>query len=89
MKILTMMILSRRSCFLMILHDMLTTAGCSHVMCVGRAYAYSPQRGVASCIHLRNSFCRTFAGGFPSTNRLVSSAEKVVKEGRSSSRVSL
>jgi len=32
--------------------------------------------------------CKTWAGGFPSTNSVVSSAEKVVKEGRSSSRVS-
>jgi len=70
--------------------DMSTTAGWRDVMCVRKAYAYSPQRGVASCIHLRSSFCRTWAGGFPSTNRVVSqaSAEKVVKEGRSSSRVS-
>ena len=68
--------------------DMSTTAGWRDVMCVRRAYAYSPQRGVDSCIHLRNSFCRTWAGGFPSTNRVVSSAEKEVKEGRSSSRVS-
>jgi len=60
--------------------DMSTTAGCRDVMCVRRAYAYSPQRGVASCIHLSNSFCRTWAGGFSSTKRVVSSAEKVVKE---------
>ena len=70
------------------LEDMSTTAGCRDVMCVRRAYAYSPQKGVASCIHLRNFFCKTWAGGFPSTNCVVSSAEKVVKEGRSSSRVS-
>jgi len=68
--------------------DMSTTAGWRDVMCVRRAYAYSPQRGVDSCIHLRNSFCRTWEGGFPSTNRVVSSAEKKLKEGRSSSRVS-
>jgi len=67
--------------------DMSTTAGWRDVMCVRRAYAYSSQRGVDSCIHLRNSFCRTWAGGFPSTN-CVSSAEKEVKEGRSSSHVS-
>ena len=64
--------------------DMSTTAGCRDVMCVRRTYAYSPQREVASCIHLCNFFCRTWAGGF----RVVSSAEKVMKEGRSSSRVS-
>jgi len=69
------------------LQDLSTTAGCRDVMCVRRAYAYSPQREVASCIHLHNSFCSTWAGGFPSTNRAVSSAEKIVKEGRSSSRV--
>jgi len=57
-------------------------------MCVRRAYAYSPPKGVASCIHLRNFFCRTWAGGFTSTNRAVSSAAKVVKEGKSSSRAS-
>jgi len=51
-------------------------------MCVRRAYAYSPQRGVDFCIHL-DSFCRTWAGVFPSTNRVISSAEKEVKEGRS------
>jgi len=51
-------------------------------------FVYSPQRRVASCIHLRNSFRSTWAWGFPSTDRVVSSAEKVVKEGRSSSRVS-
>jgi len=68
--------------------DMSTTACWRDVMCVWRAYAYSPQRGVDSCILLRNSFCRIWAGGFPSTNRVVSSAEKEVKEGRSSSRVS-
>jgi len=70
------------------LEDMSTTAGCRDVKCVRRTYAYSPQRGVASCTHLCNSFCRTWAGGFQSTNRVVSSAEKVVKEGRLSSRVS-
>jgi len=68
--------------------DMSTTAGWRDVMCVQRAYAYSPHRGVNSCIHLRNSFCRISAGGFPSTNRVVSSAEKEVEERRSSSRVS-
>jgi len=60
--------------------DMSTTAGCRDVMCVQRAYPYSPQRGVASCIHLRNSFRKTWAGGFPCTNRVVSSAEKVVRK---------
>jgi len=64
--------------------DMSTTAGWRDVMCVQRAYAYSPQKGVDSCIHLHNAFCRTWAGGFPSTNRVVSSAEKEVKEARSS-----
>jgi len=68
--------------------DMTTTAGWRDVMCVRRAYAYSPHRGVDSCIHLRSSFCRTWARGSPSANCLVSSAEKEVKEGRSSSRVS-
>jgi len=66
--------------------DMSTTAGWRDVMCVRRAYAYSLLRGVG--IHLCNSFCRTWAGEFPSTNRVVSSAEKEVKEGRSSSHVS-
>jgi len=68
--------------------DMSTTTGWRDVMCVQGAYAYSPQRGVDSCIHLRNSFCRTWEGGFPSTNCVVSSAEKEVKEGRFSSRAS-
>jgi len=68
--------------------NMSTTAGCRHLMCVRRAYAYSLQRGLASCIHLRNSFCKIWSGGFPSTNRVVSTSEKVVKEGRSSGRVS-
>jgi len=43
--------------------DMSTTAGWRDVMCVRRAYAYSPQRGVDSFIHLRNSFYRIWAGG--------------------------
>jgi len=43
--------------------DMSTTADCTDVMCVRRAYAYSPQRRVASCIHLGNSFCRIGQGG--------------------------
>jgi len=68
--------------------DMSTTAGWRDAMCVQRAYAYSPQKWVDSCIHLRSSFCRIWAGGFPSTNRVVSSAERAVKEGKSSSRVS-
>ena len=65
-----------------------TTAGWRDVMCVRRAYAYSPPKEVDSCIHLRSSLCRTWAGGFSSTNHMVSSAERAVKEGRSSSRVS-
>jgi len=60
--------------------DMSTTAGWRDVICVRRAYAYSAQRGVDSCIHLHNSFCRTLAGGFPSTNRVVSSAESERRE---------
>jgi len=61
--------------------DMSTTAGCRDVMGVRRAYAYRSQRGEASWIHLRNSFCRTvtWAGGVLSTNRVVCSAEKVVE----------
>jgi len=59
--------------------DMSTTAGCRDVMCVRREYTYSPQSWVASCIHLRNFFCKTWAGGFPINNRVVSSDEKVVK----------
>jgi len=70
------------------LEDTSTTAGWRDVMCVRRAYAYSSHRGVDSCIHLHYSFCRTWAGGFLSTNRVVSSAEKAVKDGRSSRRVS-
>ena len=55
--------------------DMSTTAGCRDVMGVRRAYAYRSQRGEASWIHLRNSFCRTvtWAGGVLSTNRVVCS----------------
>ena len=68
--------------------DMSTTAGCINVMCVRRAYANSRQRGVASCIHLRRSFCRIWGGGLPRTGRVVSTAEKDLREGRSSSRVS-
>jgi len=68
--------------------DMSTTTGCRDVMCVRRAYANSQHRGVASCIHLHRSLCRIWGGGFPRTSRVVSSAEKEVKEGRSSSRVS-
>jgi len=63
--------------------DMSTSAGRRDldVMGVRRAYAYRPQRGVASWIHLRDSFCRTvtWAGGVPSTNRVVCSAEKVME----------
>jgi len=55
---------------------------------VRRAYANSQHRGVASCIHLRRSFCRICGGGFPRTSRVVSSAEKEVREERSSNRVS-
>ena len=68
--------------------DRSTTAGCKDVMCVRRTYANSQQKGVASCINLRNFFCKTWGEGFPSTSNLVFSAEKVVREGRSSSRVS-
>ena len=64
--------------------DMSTTAGCKEVMCVRRAYANSHHRGVASCTHLRRSLCRIWGGRF----RVVFSAEKEVREGRSSSRVS-
>jgi len=70
------------------LEDMSTTAGCMDVMCVRRSYANSQHRGVASCIHLRRFLCRILGGGFPRTSRVVSSAEKKVREGRSSSRVS-
>jgi len=66
--------------------DMSTTVGCKEVMCVRTAYANSQH--VASCIHLRRSLCRIWGGGFPRTSRVVSSAEKEVREGRSSSRVS-
>ena len=45
--------------------DMSTTAGSWDVMCVRKVCAYSPQRGVASCMHLRSSFYTTWAGGFP------------------------
>jgi len=65
----------------------MSSSGCRDVMCVQRIYAYSPQRGSASCIHLSNSSCKTWAGRFPSTNRVLSCTEKEVKEGRSSSRV--
>jgi len=57
-------------------------------MGVRRAYAYSQQRRVASYINLCNSFCKTWEGGRTSTDHVVSSAEKVVKEGRCSSLVS-
>ena len=67
--------------------DMSTTAGCKEVMCARRAYTNSQHRGVASCIHLRRSFCRIW-GGFPKSSHVVSSAEKEVRERRSSSRVS-
>jgi len=50
--------------------DMSTTAGWRDVMGVRRAYAYSPQRGVNSSIHLRNSFGKTWAGGFPGTREV-------------------
>jgi len=43
--------------------DMSSTAGCKEVMCVRRAYANSHHRGVASCIHLRRSLCRTLGRG--------------------------
>jgi len=46
--------------------DMSTTAGCWDVMCVRKVCACSPQREVASCMHLRSSFYTTWAGGFPS-----------------------
>jgi len=49
---------------------------------------HSIMRRVASCIHLRRSFCRIWGGEFLRTSRVVSSAEKEVKEGRSNSRVS-
>jgi len=68
--------------------DMSTTTGCRDVTCVRRAYANSQHRVVASCIHLRRSLCRIWGGGFPRTSRVVSSADKEVREGRSSSRVS-
>jgi len=71
--------------------DTSTTAGCRDVMCVRGAFANSQHsRGVASCIHHSRSFCRIWGGGFPGpeTNRVGSSAEKEVREGRSSSRVS-
>jgi len=63
--------------------DTSTTAGCRDVMCVRRAI-------IASCIHHSRSFCRIWGGRFPGpeTNRVGSSAEKEVREGRSSSRVS-
>jgi len=64
--------------------DMSTTASCRHVMCAQMAYANSRHRGVAFCFYLRGSFCRICGGGFPRTNRVVSSAEKEVREGRSS-----
>jgi len=70
------------------LEDMSTTTGCRDVTCVRRAYANSQHRVVASCIHLRRSLCRIWGGGFPRTSRVVSSADKEVREGRSSSRVS-
>jgi len=54
---------------------------------VRRAYANSQHRGVASCIYLSRSFCRIWGGEFPRTSRVVSSAEKELREGRSSSRV--
>jgi len=61
--------------------DRSTTAGCWDVMCVRRAYAKSPKRGVAFGMHLRNfqDLGRRF---FLSTCRAVSCAEKVVREGR-------
>jgi len=68
--------------------DMSTTTGCRDVMCRWRAYANSQHRGVASCINLRRSLCRIWGGGFPRTSRVVSSAEKEVREGRTSSGVS-
>jgi len=68
--------------------DMSATAGCKDVMCVRRAYVNSQHREMASCIHLRRSFCSIWGGRFPRTSRVVSPAEKVVREGRSSSRVS-
>ena len=68
--------------------DMSTTAGGKEVMCVRRAYANSQHRGVASCVHLRRSFCRIWGGGFPRTSRAVSFSEREVREGRSSSCVS-
>jgi len=53
-----------------------------------------PQRGVASSTHLRDSFFKTWGGGFPSTSRVVS-APLVHRKGseggtlgRSSSRAS-
>jgi len=45
--------------------DKSTTAGCTNVMCMRRAYANSPQRGGASCIHFRNSFCKNLGRGVP------------------------
>jgi len=64
--------------------DMSTTASCRHVMCAQMAYANSKHRGVAFCFYLRRSFCRIWGGRFPRTNRMVSSAEKKGREGRSS-----
>jgi len=68
--------------------NMSPTAGCRNVMCVRRVCANSQHRGVLSYIHLRMSFCRIGGGWFPRTSHVVSSAEKEVREGRSSSRVS-
>jgi len=68
--------------------DMSTTAGCKEVMCERRAYANSQHKGIACCTHLRRSLCRIWGGVFPRTSRVVSSAEKEVREGWSSSRVS-
>ena len=45
-------VVSRRCVVVIRGHVNNTAAGCRDVMCVQRAYAYSQQRGVASCIHI-------------------------------------
>jgi len=67
--------------------DMSTTAGCTEVTCMRRAYANSLQNGVASMIHPFRTFCSTCGGGLPNTIGVFSFGVKDAKGGRSDSRV--
>jgi len=59
--------------------DKSTTTGYRDMTCMRRAYANSPQIGVASVIYPFKFLLSTGGGGLPSTNRVISSGVKEAK----------